>query len=657
MTKFRNRLLIFFIVTCCLMGAIVGRLYYIQIIWKDELTAMARDQQNKNIPIPAKRGDILDRNGDKLAFSIKTFSVWVKSSTVKNPHDTAVLIADALDVDAAEIQKKIVDAKTVYVKLVSDLDKSQGDLIRSKGIKGVSITEDNKRIYPYDNLASHVIGNVNADNDGYVGIEYAMNSILKGTKGKYFVTTDVHGRQLPYGEDTMVAPLNGDSIKLTIDDTIQYFVEERLEQAMIKHTPISASAIVMDPMTGEILAMASKPDYNLNDPRNVSDRMDPADFEALSSEEKSNYWNEMWRNIVIGNTYEPGSVFKAITASIALNEELVNLNTKFVCKGVMKVAGVPLHCWIYPSAHGEETFLEGLRNSCNPVFMQTIDMIGLKTYYKYLELFGFFDVTGIGLPAEAGSIYIPEDKVGPVELATMSYGHGINVTMIQVVRAVSALVNGGYLLEPHIVKEVINEHGEVTKLYPKKVIRQVITEATSEKMKVMLEAVVDGGTGKNAYIEGIRVGGKTGSSRKFADGAYQEDYVVASFVGIAPIDAPQFVVYVVVDAPQDEFGGGSVAAPIAKSMLEDILRYKAITPTTKDSKMIKAPNLVGLTYEEASKKLTKLKISFSTDPITIDNSNLLIVDQYPEADTEISDKAVMILSVGDEVSTDENADN
>ena len=192
MTKFRNRLLIFFIITCCLMGALVGRLFYIQVMWRDELTAMARDQQNKNIPIPAKRGDILDRNGDKLAFSIKTFSIWVKSSDVKNPHDTAVLIADALGTDAAEIQKKIVDAKTIYVKLVSDLDKSQGDLIRSKGIKGVSVTEDNKRLYPYDNLASHVIGNVNADNDGYVGIEYAMNSVLKGTEGKYFVTTDVH---------------------------------------------------------------------------------------------------------------------------------------------------------------------------------------------------------------------------------------------------------------------------------------------------------------------------------------------------------------------------------------------------------------------------------------------------------------------------------
>ncbi|GAU78687.1 penicillin-binding transpeptidase domain-containing protein [Fusibacter sp. 3D3] len=650
MTKFRNRLLIFFIISCCLMGALVGRLFYIQVTWSDELTAMARNQQNKNIPIPAKRGDILDRNGDKLAFSIKTFSIWVKSSAVKNPHDTAVLIADALGADAAEIQRKIVDAKTVYVKLVSDLDKRQGDLIRSKGIKGVSVTEDNKRIYPYDNLASHVIGNVNADNDGYVGIEYAMNTVLKGTEGKYFVTTDVHGRQLPYGEDTLVSPLNGNSVKLTIDDTIQYFVEERLEAAMIKHTPISASAIVMDPMTGEILAMASKPDYNLNDPRAVTGRMEQVAFDALSDEEKSKYWNEMWRNIVIGNTYEPGSVLKAITAAIALNEELVNFNTKFVCNGVLKVAGVSLHCWIYPSSHGEETFLEGLRNSCNIVSIHTIDMIGLETYYKYLELFGFFEVTGIGLPAEAGSISIPKDKVGPVELATMSYGHGINVTMIQVVRAVSALVNGGYLLEPHIVKEVINENGEVVNLYPRTVVRQVITEATSEKMKVMLEAVVDGGTGKNAYIEGIRVGGKTGSSRKFEDGSYQEDNVVASFVGIAPIDAPQFIIYVVVDGPQDEFGGGSVAAPIAKAMLEDILRYNAITPAAKDSKMIKAPNLVGLSYEDASKKLNEMKISFSTDPITIDNVNLLVVDQYPAPDTQISDKAVMILSVGDAVS-------
>ncbi len=654
MTKFRNRLLVFFVIACLLMGGLVARLFYIQVIWKDDLTAMARGQQNKNIPIPAKRGDILDRNGDKMAFSIKTFSVWIKASDVKNPDETAKLIADALGLDAAEIKRKIVDSSTVFVKLVSDLDKGQGDLIRSKGIRGVSVAEDNKRIYPYDNLASHVIGNVNADNNGFTGIEYAMNSVLKGTEGKYFVTTDVHGRQLPYGEDTLVAPINGNSIKLTIDDTIQYFVEERLEAAMIKHTPISASAIVMDPMTGEILAMAAKPDYNLNDPRNIGDRYPPEVFDAMTAEEKADVWNEMWRNIVIGNTYEPGSVFKTITAAIGLNEGLVNINTKFTCRGVKNVAGVLLHCWIYPGAHGEETLLEGLMNSCNPVFMDTIEIIGLDTYYKYLEAFGFFDKTGIILPAEAGSISIPKDKVGPVELATMSYGHGINVTMIQIVRAVSALVNGGYLLEPHIVKEVIDDDGDVVQSFPRTEVRQVISNSTSETMKTMLEAVVKDGTGHNAYIEGIRVGGKTGSSRKFVDGAYVEDYIVASFIGIAPMDNPQFIVYVVVDAPQDEFGGGSVAAPVVKAILEDILRYKAIMPSAVDSKVIKVPNLVGMSYEDAAKKLNKMKISYSTDPLTVENTNLMVVDQFPEAETEISDGAVIILSIGDEEVSNES---
>lgn len=648
MTKFRNRLLIFFVLTCLAMGGLIARLFYIQVVWSDDLTAMAREQQNKNIPIPAKRGDILDRNGDKLAFSIKTFSIWVKASDIKNPKETAALIADALELDADEIQRKIVDANTVYVKLVSDLDKSQGDLIRNKGIRGISVAEDNKRIYPYDNLASHVIGNVNADNDGFTGIEYAMNEALKGTEGKYFVTTDVHGRQLPYGEDTLVSPINGNSVALTIDDAIQYFVEERLDEAMVKHTPISASAIVMDPMTGEILAMASKPDYNLSDPRNVGNRYDTATFEAMPAEEKSKVWNEMWRNITIGNTYEPGSVFKAVTASIALNEGLVTPNTKFVCRGIKNVSGVLLHCWIYPSAHGEETFMEALMNSCNPVFMETIAMIQKETYYKYLEAFGFFDKTGIILPAEANSISIPLERVGPVELATMSYGHGINVTMIQVVRAISAIVNGGYLLEPHIVKDVIDENGEVVQSFPRTEVRQVITNKTSDTMRMMLEAVVKDGTGHTAYIDGIRVGGKTGSSRKFEAGAYQENNIVASFVGIAPIDDPKFVVYVVVDAPQDEFGGGSVAGPVVKAILEDILRYKAIIPSTTEKKTIKAPELVGLSYDEAVKVLNKEKISFSTDPLTIDNNKLLVIDQFPEAGTDISDNAVIIMSIGDE---------
>ena len=430
MRKFRKRIMVFYVLLSIVMMALIGRLVYIQVFWSDALTAEAKAQQNKKIPIPAERGSILDRNGDKMAFSVKMYSVWAHISDIKKPTETANIIAETLEADPLPIIDKIITSQKTLVKVLTNLTKSEADLLKSKGIKGISITEDSKRIYPYNTLASHLIGNVNLDGDGFLGIELYFNELLKGTAGMFYVTTDVYGRQLAYGEDTLDAPINGQSIKLTIDDSIQYFVEDRLKEAMALHDAKSVSAIVMDPRTGEIIAMTSKPDFNLNDPRAHGADIDEATWNGMTADEKLNYSYTVWNNKVISNTYEPGSTFKAFIAAIALEEKLITLDTTFFCNGFKEVNGVKLHCVSYPEGHGHQTFVQAFVNSCNPAFIEVGQKIGVETMYEYFEKFGLFEKTNVSLPAEARSIPIAKEKVGPVELAAISFGHSINVTML-----------------------------------------------------------------------------------------------------------------------------------------------------------------------------------------------------------------------------------
>ncbi len=650
MQKFRKRILLLYVIVAILMMALIGRLFYIQVIQHDELEKMARDQQNKEIPIPAKRGDIVDRNGDKMAFSVTVYSIYAQKPDISKPVETAKLVADTLGLDSKKMADKLIDADTIFVRLASGLSKEEADRIKAKGIYGISITEDTKRVYPYNNLASHVLGAINADLNGMLGVESEYNDLLKGKAGAYYVTTDRSGRQLAYGDNKVVQPVNGYNLQLTIDDTIQYFVEQRLEESLEAHEANSAAAIVMNPKTGEILAMANKPDFDPNTPMSYEGDYTSEEWSALDSTAKNDYLNKKWKNITLSNVYEPGSVFKTVTASIGLEEGLVTPDEVFNESGIKYVAGVPLKCWIYPYSHGKETFVQALENSCNPVFMDVIDRIGAPLYYTYLEKFGVFEKTNIDLPTEINSVTYKLDGVGPVELATMSYGHGNAYTMIQVISAISAVVNGGNLMVPHVVDNITDDQGEVIQTFEPKVVRRVISEETSATMRMMMEKVVGEprATGHNAYIEGIRMGGKTGSTRKFMDGAYQENKVYASFVGVVPIDDPQFIILAVVDEPQDMFGGGSVAAPLVKSIYEDILRYEDILPEETDEQMLTMPSLVGLTYKEASEKLDKLGLTYSSEPLVVEDETLKIVNQFPAAESQISKHAVVILSVGDE---------
>lgn len=645
MQKLRNRMLFIFILFALMMVAMVGRLYFIHVLWSDELTEMAKDQQNKNIVVPAKRGDILDRNGDRIAFSVRVYSIWASAHEITKPHETIELVAETIEIDEDAVVNQLINASTSMVKIVSGLTKSEADLVRAKNIRGLSITEDTRRVYPYGNLASHLIGNVNVDNNGFLGLELYYNELLKGTPGLFNVTTDVNGRQLAYGEENITAPQNGDTLVLTLDDSIQFFLEDRLEAALEANEAKSVSAIVMNPATGEILGMASKPDFDLNNPRAYGDDMDPEVWETLSNEEKVSYWHEMWRNTVLSNTYEPGSTFKAVTAAVALEEGLVSLDDHYYCSGSILVNGVRLHCWKYPGSHGDQTFLEAFVNSCNPAFVEVIQEVGAETFYEYIEKFGLMKTTGIDLPSEMNSITIPYDKVGPIELATMSYGHGINVTMLQMTRIVSAFVNGGNLMKPQLVKEIVNEEGEIIQSFEPVVEERIISEATSEKMKMLFEAAVQTGGGRNAYIEGITVGGKSGTTKKIVDGEYADRVVISSFVGIAPMENPEYVVLVTIDEPQNEVQGGTVVAPVVKGIFEDILRYRDVIPDVSIVGTVELPDLRGMTYEDAMKALDKLGVGYSTDPLDVEDLTLKVVDQYPKGGTLVDKSSIVILSI------------
>ena len=343
---------------------------------------------------------------------------------------------------------------------------------------------------------------VNTDGDGFTGLEFFFNQSLKGLPGIYHVTTDVYGRQLPYGEDELEAPLNGDSMMLTIDDSIQFFVEQRLEAAMKLHEAETVSAIVMDPMTGEIIAMASKPDFDLNAPRGYEDDYTKEEWALLSEEAQVEYWNENWKNKTISNAYEPGSTFKAIIAAIALEEGLVTMNSTFNCIGYKEVADRKIQCVSYPVGHGVQDLTKAFVNSCNPAFIEIGNRIGVDLLFEYFEKFELLEKTNVALPAEAVSFSVPKSKVGPVELATLSFGHGVNLTMLQVVRTLSALVNGGYLYEPQIVKSIFDEAGNEIKSFSPKLVKQIISTETSNQMKILLESAVKSGGGNKAYIEG-----------------------------------------------------------------------------------------------------------------------------------------------------------
>ncbi|GAK39691.1 stage V sporulation protein D [Paenibacillus urinalis] len=587
----RRRLLWCMLILLILFAALAIRLAYVQLAKGPELAEEAENLWRRQIPYTAKRGEILDRNGTALAYNITTPTVMAIPVQVKEKEKTAEALAPLLGMTQEKVlgiiskTERIVEIKPGGRKIT--MEKAQE--IRDLELPGIVVAEDNKRFYPYGDLAAHILGFTGIDNQGLTGIEKKYDDNLKGIGGGIEYLSDAAGRLMPGSSDEYVAPKDGLNLQLTIDQPIQSIIERELDQAMVKFEANSALAIAMNPKTGEILGMSSRPSY------------EPGNYQEYPAE----IYN---RNLPVWMTYEPGSTFKIITLAAALEEKKVDLvNDHFFDPGYVEVGGARLRCW-KKGGHGSQTFLQVVENSCNPGFVALGNKLGKETLFEYIKNFGFGAKTGIDLSGEASGILFKLSQVGPVELATTAFGQGVSVTPIQQITAVSAAINGGKLYKPFVAKAWVDPvTGEVVDETEPEMVRQVISEETSKQVREALESVVAKGTGRPAFIDGYRVGGKTGTAQKVINGRYSTTEHIVSFIGFAPADDPQIVVYTAVDNPKGIQFGGVVAAPIVQNILEDSLHYLQV-PQRKDqleknykygeTPIVTVPDLTGATVQD-----------------------------------------------------------
>ena len=626
------------------------RVGYIQFFEGEKLQQMAYLQQTLNRNINPKRGTIYDSSG-KVALatssSVETITVNPVNIPSNEKEKVATELTQLFNLKYEDVLKK-VSKKTAIETIAKKVDKNQTKELRlwmetNNITSGINIDEDTKRFYPYNNLASQIIGFCGSDNQGLAGIEAKYDNELKGEKGKILKMTDAKGIDITDTSEAYEPAKQGNDLVLSIDATIQGIAEKYLKEACIDNVCTDGGNILlMNPQNGDILAIASYPDFNLNDPYTINNEELKANWSNMTATERSNALQAMWRNKAISDTYEPGSTFKLVTASTALEEGIVASTDKegeFCCTGYIEVAGVKMKCWRYYRPHGPESLRQALMNSCNPVFIGLGGRIGVTKYYEYLRKYGFLGRTGIDLPGEAGSIFLKESKVGPVELGTIAFGQRFEVTPIQMITMVSTIANGGIYTQPRIVKQIINSQtGEIKNIETVKKDR-VISEDTAKKMLSMMESVVAEGTGKNAQVKGYAIGGKTGTSE---DGVNTGKYVT-SFIGVAPISNPEVAILITLYNPTGEGGhqGGGVAAPIASQVLGEVLPYLEIKKDNQDEEEkgeVEVPNLIGLTRKEAKKMLEEVGLLIETKEslkTNLGEDDETIKSQLPKAGIKI----------------------
>ena len=641
-TKKRMRTMLFILFLIIVL--LVGRLGYIQLIDGKELSKMAYEQQTLDRTINPKRGIIYDSTGQILAQSSTVETVTVNPVNIDKDSKEKIArkLSEIFNLDYEKTLKKVSKRSSIET-IAKKIDKEKSNELR-KWIEennittGINIDEDTKRYYPNNNLAAQIIGFCGSDNQGLDGIEAKYDKILSGTKGAIKRHTDAKGGEIGDEGESYVSAINGNDLILTIDINIQSIVEKYLKEACIDNKCTNGgNIVVMNPQNGDILAMATYPDYNLNDPYAAYTDELKGIWDTVDQTEKTKSLQAVWRNRAITDTYEPGSTFKTITASAALEEGLVtdiDKQGQFCCTGGIEVAGVRIKCWRYYRPHGAESLRQALMNSCNPIFIGLGQKMGVHTYYGYLQKFGLLERTGVDLPGEAGSIFLAENKAGPVELATISFGQRFEITPLQLVTAVSSIANGGNLIQPRVVKATINSQtGERTDVETK-IKSQTISKETSEKVLSMMESVVSEGTGKNAKVAGYRIGGKTGTSE---DGVNTNKYVT-SFLGVAPIENPQVVVLVTLYNPTGEGGhqGGGVAAPVGGQVFSEILPYLEVAQGNQDEvetvEQIQVPNVQGLSIKDAEKVVKELglELNIENDSEDIDKENTVVTEQTPK---------------------------
>lgn len=631
-------------VSFTILALLIVRIGYIQLIQGEELKIMAYKQQSIDRVINPKRGTIYDATGKNvLAISATVETVTINPLNIKeeDKEKTAKFLSDLFELDYEKTLKKVKKRSSIET-IAKKIDKEKTDELRiwmknNNITTGINIDEDTKRYYPNNELASHFIGFCGSDNQGLDGIEAKYEEALKGDKGRIIKVTDAKGGEIGKEGENYISAIDGKDLVVSVDMTIQAICEKYLKQACIDNICTDGGNVVaMNPKTGDILAMVTYPSYNLNSPYEITNEEIKANWESLTATERSENLQAMWRNKAIADTYEPGSTFKTVTSSAALQEGITQTDKEgeFCCTGGIEIAGVRIKCWRYYRPHGSESLRQALMNSCNPVFIGLGQKIGVSKYYEYLNKFGFLSKTGIELPGEAKGIFLKEGKVGPVELATISFGQRFEVTPLQMVTAVSTIANKGVRMKPRVVKKIIDSKtGEVEEIAPQEVER-VIDEKTANDVLSMMESVVAEGTGKNAQVKGFRVGGKTGTSE---DGVNTNKYVT-SFIGVAPISDPQVVLLVTLYNPTGEGGhqGGAVAAPVGGQILGDVLPYLQLQQDNENKEIIEeveVPELRNGNVKEAKKVLKEVGLEIETNiEITkeMKEEELIIKEQLPK---------------------------
>ncbi len=575
-----KRLLFLFSAAIVLMILLLVRVVWIQVIKGEEYRTSAALQQTKDVAISSKRGTIFDRNMKELATSASAETVTASPREVKASkkiNEISTTLSGILGMDKDKVYS-ILARDSAYEVIKRKIDKDQADAIRKEGLPGITLVEDNKRYYPGGTLAAHVIGFVGTDNQGLAGIEMIYENYLKGLPGRIITAKNAAGTNMPFKYEKYIDPQNGVNVVLTIDEVIQRKAEDALKKAVENYqVENGASCIIMDAKTGEILAMATYPTFDLNAPFTIVNEEIVEMIKEMEDEEKakaeSDALNKQWRNKAVVDSYEPGSTFKAMVAAMALEENLVTLNENFVCTGSVRVDKYDIGCW-NRNGHGTETFVQGVYNSCNPVFMSIGERLGPSRFYKYYKAFGFGETTGFDLPGEAPGLFHSMDRFNVAELATASFGQGFTVTPLQLITAYSAITNNGYMVKPHLIKSLVDNDGNVIENFETQTVRQVVSADTANTVCKILEGVASDGTSKNAYIDGYHIAGKTGTSEKTPRGSGK---YVASFVGFAPADDPELICLVMLDEPMGaSYMGGAIAAPTFKEIMSDVLVYKQI---------------------------------------------------------------------------------
>ena len=635
----KKRLLLFLF--CSMFGylLLIGRVAFIEFFRGEELQELAYEQQTRDRLITPKRGSILDRNGEGIAMTETVNAVSVIPVQVKEKEKTAQFLSEKLDLTYEEVLEK-VSQKVALVRIKTKVDPDLAAEIRAAEYPGVEVDEDVRRVYPYSELAAQVIGFVGKDNQGIIGLEAKYDDLLEGEQGKILTLTDSRGNEVD-SEQERIPPVDGKNLVTTIDVVMQQYAEQTIAKAVETKGAKKGLIIILNPQNGEIYAMANYPTFDLNEPFVINDEELAAVWDTFSQEEQNDYLNKMWRNAAINDTYEPGSTFKIVTSSAGLEEKVVSPESSFFCRGFHIAGDRQIKCWRYPRTHGAETFVQGVQNSCNPVFMEIGERLGAETFLGYMQKFGFAEKTGVDLAGEATGIIHKLENIGPVELATMSFGQSFQITPLQLLRAASSIVNGGRLITPHFAKGIADEEGTLVENFQYSEGEQIISRETSETMKMILESVVSEGTGNKAYIPGYRIGGKTATSEKLPrrSGKY-----IASFMSFAPAENPQVMALVLIDEPQGVYYGGTVAGPVMQELLQNILPYLGIEPKydEKESEVVaelqtEVPDLTGMILNEAKNTLFQAGLSME-----IEAEGEIIERQMPPAG-EMVNKGTKIL--------------